>query len=237
MNQESCAQSCFLLCFKPSPDGRWISKSASLTHYALLIFTFNIYFQHNRRVKNWQNRMNKTGESEGVSRVWSVHIHTILTRGLIRQQVKAAVWVNQAALNKAKAQINILPVCHTDNSLWSENILQCKRCSFRLSLIQQMFQQDITAQNVLYQTGEKTIKRLKEIPDFICSNAQLLTSLCIHRCNGNGRWTMRASGSVFGDSCTDTYKHLEVANTCQSKQLEVCTRKYDLVKYRVRKKQ
>lgn len=46
-----------------------------------------------------------TGESGGVNRARSVHIHTVLTRGLIRQQVKAAVWGNQASLNEPKAHI------------------------------------------------------------------------------------------------------------------------------------
>ncbi|XP_040919501.1 L-rhamnose-binding lectin SML-like [Toxotes jaculatrix] len=42
------------------------------------------------------------------------------------------------------------------------------------------------------------------------------TGLVAERCNGKTSCTMRASSSVFGDSCEDTYKYLEVAYTCQN---------------------
>ncbi|KAK2850952.1 hypothetical protein Q5P01_007228 [Channa striata] len=47
-----------------------------------------------------------------------------------------------------------------------------------------------------------------------CSNP---TSKVADTCNGKNKCTMRASQSVFGDSCEGTCKYLELAYTCQNK--------------------
>uniref|UniRef100_A0A669CH96 SUEL-type lectin domain-containing protein n=1 Tax=Oreochromis niloticus TaxID=8128 RepID=A0A669CH96_ORENI len=52
---------------------------------------------------------------------------------------------------------------------------------------------------------------------FICSSARALTLLCIHSCNGRNSCSMRAAPSVFGNSCPNTYKYLELTYTCHSK--------------------
>lgn len=46
---------------------------------------------------------------------------------------------------------------------------------------------------------------------------QLLTSICIHRCNGKNSCVVSVSNSVFGDPCVGTFKYLEVAYTCLCK--------------------
>uniref|UniRef100_A0A672HAV1 SUEL-type lectin domain-containing protein n=1 Tax=Salarias fasciatus TaxID=181472 RepID=A0A672HAV1_SALFA len=45
------------------------------------------------------------------------------------------------------------------------------------------------------------------------------TQVCILRCNGKRRCSIRAVNSVFGDPCRGTYKYLEVDYVCQGEQL------------------
>uniref|UniRef100_A0A672HAU2 SUEL-type lectin domain-containing protein n=1 Tax=Salarias fasciatus TaxID=181472 RepID=A0A672HAU2_SALFA len=44
------------------------------------------------------------------------------------------------------------------------------------------------------------------------------TQVCILRCNGKRRCSIRAVNSVFGDPCRGTYKYLEVDYVCQGEQ-------------------
>lgn len=43
------------------------------------------------------------------------------------------------------------------------------------------------------------------------------TSFCLHSCNGENSCTVKASNSVFGESCVGTLKYLEVAYVCECK--------------------
>ncbi len=93
--------------------------------------------------------MNKSGQSEGVNRVCSAHICTVLTRGLIRQRVKAPVWVNQASLNNPKAQI-------LSTHYQSQKCCIQKRLKGFLILITPKFTCDVVLLSVVQQTTVTT---------------------------------------------------------------------------------
>ncbi|XP_047460846.1 L-rhamnose-binding lectin SML-like [Mugil cephalus] len=53
--------------------------------------------------------------------------------------------------------------------------------------------------------------------DFMIQNVKCYqpTSKVAEKCNGRQRCSVRASSSVLGESCANTYKYLEVAYTCE----------------------